>query len=177
MSEIGLDLATRSKKAPRILIFSIFLGFKTVHFVLKTLRSERPHFSIKITHIFIFITLFFLITGSPIYKITRWISTLVSTRLFLGPTTFSKSVMICCQKIAIPSPDEISTFCSNVSTIFWTPWATLPPGKVQFFWKGNKNLKRKSPPCFDIMYKSKHVLGDFFSNFVAFSQYLTFKYL
>ena len=158
MSEIGLDLAvslaSRSKKAPRILFFSIFLAFKTVHFVLKKHydQSARIFQSRYLIHIFIFITIFFLITGSPIYKITRWISTLVSTRLFLGPTTFSKSVMICCQKIAIPSPDEISTFCSNVSTIFWTPWATLPPGKVQFFWKGNKNLKRKSPPCFDIMY-------------------------
>ena len=48
--------------------------------------------------------------------------------------------------------------------------------KVQVFWKGYKNWK-KSPTCFDVTEENVKKSERFFSNFVAFSQYLNFMTL
>ena len=46
--------------------------------------------------------------------------------------------------------------------------------KVKTFWEGYK-IWKKSPTCFDIYTVTSKQVGDFFSNFVAFSECLDFK--
>ena len=49
--------------------------------------------------------------------------------------------------------------------------------KVQVFWKGHKKLKNKFPPVMTFTRKKSKKVGDFFSNFVVFSQCITYFYL
>ena len=52
----------------------------------------------------------------------------------------------------------------------------MPDDKVQTFWEGHNFFEKKSPYFFDIISSSVQVWWDyFFSNLVAFSEYLNFN--
>ena len=49
-------------------------------------------------------------------------------------------------------------------------------GKVQIFWEGHKNLKKKSPYGLRLHSNVKKKMGDIFQIFLSFSEYLNFEF-